>query len=152
MFGRVSDLSFFWDLPAHKTCTGLLNVGEQNLPPQNVSLASRLLQAENHQDSKDKGRYSDITPNCIKEFGEPVAEYSYHLVYLQRIWDRCARGNSTEPRDQSPLCVPLSLLGPANICLPNICFSSSVSVAFLPFEVPNHYPEYPLLSIAEVSI
>ena len=87
---------------------------EQNLPPQNVSLASRLLQAENHQGSKDKGRYSDITPNCIKEFGEPVPEYSYHLVYLQRIWDRCARGNSTEPRDQSLLCVPFSLCGSAN--------------------------------------
>lgn len=47
---------------------------EQTLPPQNISFASRLLQAENHQGSKDKEGYSDITPNCIKEFGEPVPE------------------------------------------------------------------------------
>lgn len=35
-------------------------------------------------------------------------------------------------------CVPLSLNGPANIYLPNFCFSISKSIAFLPFEVSNH--------------
>ena len=43
------------------------------------------------------------------------------------------------PRDQSPLhCVPLSLPGPA--------------IAYIPFEVPNNYPQHPLLSLAEDNI
>ena len=43
-------------------------------------------------------------------------------------------------RDQRPLCVPWSLPGPANACLPNICFSTWV--AFLPSEVHSHSPNH----------
>lgn len=53
------------------------------------------------------------------------------------------------PGEQSPLCFPLCLQGPANIHLANICFSISVSIALLPCEVPNHNPQHPLLSLAE---
>ena len=48
-------------------------------------------------------------------------------------------GKSTGPRAQGPLCVPWSLHGPAKICLPDICFSISMWIAFLLFESPNHY-------------
>ena len=53
---------------------------------------------------------------------------------------------------KSPLWVPLPLPGPANICLLNICFSISVSIAFLLFDIPNRYPQYSPLSLAEVGI
>ena len=43
-------------------------------------------------------------------------------------------------------CVPLSLPGPANSYLPNVCFPIFGSVAFLPSEVPNHYCHYPVFS------
>ena len=44
----------------------------------------------------------------------------------------------------------MSLHGPANICSPNICFSISMSIAFLPFKVPNHFSQHPLLSLRMV--
>ena len=62
---------------------------------------------------------------------------------------RCDGENSGEPRGQSPFCLPLSLNGWANIRFPNICFSISMWVAFLPFEVSNHSGQHPLLSLAE---
>lgn len=63
----------------------------------------------------------------------------YHQRYLRRIWAMCGGGKlEVLPRGQSLLCVPLSLNGPANIYLPNFCFSISKSIAFLPFEVSNH--------------
>lgn len=48
-----------------------------------------------------------------------------------------------------PLPRPWPLHGPANLGLAHICFSIPMSVAFFPFEVPNHYPEHPLLALAE---
>ena len=53
------------------------------------------------------------------------------------------------PMNQTPVCVPWSLQGPAHIWLPNICFCSSMSIAFLPHEVPNHYLQHRLLSLTE---
>ena len=50
--------------------------------------------------------------------------------------------------NQVPLWVLLSVLGPENIYLWNICFSIFIWIAFLPFEVPNHYSQL-LLSLAE---
>ena len=49
-------------------------------------------------------------------------------------------------------CIPSSPSGPANICLPNICFSISMWIAFLPYEVPNPHLQDPLLSLAEDGI
>ena len=66
-----------------------------------------------------------------------------------RVWARCSGGNA---RDQSPLCVLLSLHDPANIYLPNIVFSIFTWIAFLPSEVPKHYPQHPLLSLVEDGI
>ena len=55
---------------------------------------------------------------------------SYHHKYLhttgQLWWE-----------DQDLLCVPLPLPGPANICLPNVCSSISISIAFFSFEDPD---------------
>ena len=45
---------------------GLSSVGEQNVPPQHVSLACRLFQADDNQGSNDSGRTSDLTPKCLK--------------------------------------------------------------------------------------
>ena len=39
--------------------------------------------------------------------------------------------------------------GPAHICAPDTCFSVSMGTAFLPSEFTDHYPRYPLLSLAE---
>ena len=49
-------------------------------------------------------------------------------------------------------CILSSPSGSANICLSNICFSISMWIAFLPCEVPNSYPQHPLLSLAEDGI
>ena len=43
----------------------------------------------------------------------------------------------------------LSLYGSANSCSTNLWFLISLWIAFLPFRVPNHHPQYPLLSLAE---
>ena len=39
-----------------------------------------------------------------------------------------------------------------NIYLPSICFSIFMSIAFLPFEVPNHHPQHLLLSLSGAAI
>ena len=88
---------------------------------------------------KYSGENFDLPHNCLKNLDRgPVprielspdscSEYGLDMV-----------GGTV--RDQSPLCVPLSLYGPANIYFPNVCFSISISIASLPFEVPNHYPQ-----------
>ena len=41
-------------------------IGEQNLPPQNVSLAWVLFQAENNQGPKYLGKNFDFPPNFLK--------------------------------------------------------------------------------------
>lgn len=41
---------------------------------------------------------------------------------------------------------------PTNIYLSNICFSISMWNTSFPFEVPNHYPQHPHLSLAEDGI
>lgn len=53
--------------------TGFFIVGEQNLPPSNISWAFRVFLAENNQGPKDSGRNFDFPPNCLKNLGrEPV--------------------------------------------------------------------------------
>ena len=49
--------------------------------------------------------------------------------------------------DEGPLCPTVSVR--PSKCLPNTCCSTSRWIAFLGFEVPNPYPEHPLLSLAE---
>ena len=46
-------------------------------------------------------------------------------------------------------CVPLFLQEPENIYSSNISFSICMPIAFLRFEVPNHYAQHPLLFLAE---
>lgn len=81
----------------------------------------------------------------------------WFCVYIitRDVFKELRLGVMGEPRqglEISPLCVPLSLPGPANIRLPNICFSISMWIAFVPSEVPNHYPQSPLLSLTEDGI
>ena len=52
------------------------HVGEQNLPPQNVSLACRLFQAENNQSPRDSGKNFDLLPNCLKEFRQRACSWN----------------------------------------------------------------------------
>ena len=113
--------------------------GAQNL--QNVSLACGSFQVLNNQGPKDSGRNFDLPPITAWNLIEGLC------------WDRAVTrkvvyggGNEARPRKQSALCFPLFLLVPASMCLPNICFSISMSVASLPFEVPNHSSEHPLQS------
>ena len=59
-------------------------------------------------------------------------------------------GNSAESRVHSAShCCAVS---PANIPLQDSCFFISMWIAFLPFEVPNQYPQHRLLSSANSSI
>ena len=64
--------------------------------------------------------------------------YSMNLVWRQ---------GGTQQSLLRFLCVPWSLQDPANTCL-----SISMSTVFLPFVVPNHYPQQRLLAFAEDSI
>ena len=48
--------------------------------------------------------------------------------------------------------VPLSLYGPEDIWLPNLCFSISMWIVFLPLEVPSHYTQYLFLFLTKDSI
>ena len=57
------------------------------------------------------------------------------------VWARYAHGESSSLFVKI-LC-PIVSADPANIYLPNICFSVFVSTAFLPSEVPNHCPQDP---------
>ena len=85
--------------------------------------------------------------NLYKEF----SELSYLLRYLQRLWARGDEENWVEPRDQSSLHIPFSLCDPANMYYQTFAFPSMGTV-FLPFEVPNLYPQHPLLSLAKDGI
>ena len=59
----------------------------------------------------------------------------------------------TQPgKETKVLSVPSSLLVRANICLPNICFSISIWITFLPFEVLDSYLILLLLAVTEASI
>ena len=74
----------------------------------------------------------DLLSKCLKEFTQ--SKFQNRAIsrrYLSREYGLGVEGR-TEPRDQSPLCVPLHLQGPANISLPNICLTISRSVAFPP--------------------
>ena len=113
-----------------------------------MSLVWGLFLAENNQGQKDSGSLSfhlplDKGPVPGIELSPETSAKNNGLVW----W-----ANSAGPRDQSPLCVPWSLHGPTNICLLHICFSIFMWIAFSPFEVPNHCPQHPLLSLAEDGI
>ena len=126
-------------------------VEEQNLPPQNVSLAYGLLQAENNEGLKNSGRNFELPPNCLKKnLGrKPVPKQSHLQRYPQRIWAICGGENSVEIR--SPLC-PIVSPWPGQAFIYQIfAFFISKSIAFLPSQVSNHYPQH-LLSLAEGGI
>ena len=47
--------------------TGEASIGEQNLPPQNITLAWGLFLDENNQGLKNSERTFNFPPNCLKE-------------------------------------------------------------------------------------
>ena len=49
--------------------TGFFIVGEQNLPPSNISCAFRVFLARNYQGPKDSGRNFALPPDCLKNLG-----------------------------------------------------------------------------------
>lgn len=63
------------------------------------------------------------------------------LKYLFGMWIISSRKQSGN--------VPLPWHGPASIFFSNIFFSLSRWTAILHYELPNHYPWYPLLSLVE---
>jgi len=77
-------------------------------------------------------------------------DYSYQQRRLQRTWAKCGQGNSRLGLEVRVYSVDSA--GPANIYLSNICFFISMAIAFLPFEVSNHYPQHLLLSLVENGI
>ena len=86
-------------------------VGEQNLPPPNGSLGSRLFHAENNEASDESEKHFDLPPNCLKNLESLFPEENYYqisAVNMGQMW----LGESL--RDQRPLGVPLSPRGPAN--------------------------------------
>ena len=95
-------------------------VGEQDLPPQNVSLGCRLFSSENNQGPQDSGRNSDPPLSCLNRNldGGPITgmeqpperEVSEECgPGLREGWVGCGwAGNLLG--DLSPLCVPSPLL------------------------------------------
>ena len=83
--------------------------GEQNLPPQNVSLACGLFRAENNQGSKDSGSLSFHHPlSCLENLGRgPVSgtELSAETYAKNMCW--MWGGNSQ--RSESTLCPTVSV-------------------------------------------
>ena len=95
--------------------------------------------------AKSQTRLSTCTHILWLKIMKAPKRKSYHHKYLhttgQLWWE-----------DQDLLCVPLPLPGPANICLPNVCSSISISIAFFSFEDPDHYPQHAPVSLAEDSV
>ena len=56
------------------------------------------------------------------------------------------------PKNQSLLCAPLSLPGPANIVYQTFAFPSPGKLLSSPLKSHYHYPQHPLLSLAEGGI
>lgn len=84
-----------------------------------MSLAGAFFQAENNQDPKD------LSLNCLKEFVEDLfLEQSFYQKCLQAVLGMYVGGNLSGPSDQSPLCLPCSLQGPASIYSP-LAFEST---------------------------
>ena len=93
-------------------------------------------------------RWMKLHPLALDKRLISGTEWSAEVICKEQVLD--VKGETPKgPGVQIPLYVPLSLSSPANICLSNICFSISTWIAFLPFEVLNHYPQHPLLSLAE---
>ena len=126
-----------------------VSIGEQNLPPQNISLEWRLFPDENNQAPKDWGRNSDHLSNCLKDTEALVHEGSCHHR-ITVIWVRCV--NTEEP---STVCCWKFFTVSHCLCLIQQTFAYQTfcfSTAFYPFEFLNDYPQHSLLSLAEVGI
>ena len=94
-------------------------------------------------------RWMKLHPLALDKRLISGTEWSAEVICKEQVLD--VKGETPKgPGVQIPLYVPLSLSSPANICLSNICFSISTWIAFLPFEVLNHYPQHPLLSLAKM--
>ena len=92
-----------------------------------------------------------LSLNCLKNLDkepDPGRELSSELPAKIARWV----GRAWQGLEIRVHGIPSSPSGPANICLPNICFSISMWIAFLPCEVPNSHPQHPLLSLAEDGI
>ena len=68
-------------------------IGDQNLPVQNVSLESRLFQAENNQGPKDSERNFELHVNCLKEFRRKVCSQNRAITAISaKNMARCVCG------------------------------------------------------------
>ena len=90
-----------------------------------------IILSENNQDPKGSGRNYDLLPNFPEESRLRASSGIELLLEICKEYGLVLVGAG--PREQSSLWVPLSLPGPANICLPNMCFSISMLVSFLLF-------------------
>ena len=63
-------------------------VGEQNLPPQNASLACELFWAENTQGPKDSGKFFDLPLNCLKKADRRPVPGREVSPYIMIVWTR----------------------------------------------------------------
>ena len=75
--------------------------------------------------------------------------YSLNRSITRDNYKECGLGMvEAGSRDESLLC-PTVTAWPTNIYLPTFCFSNSLSMAFLSFQAPNHYPQHLPLSLSE---
>ena len=72
------------------------------------------------------------------------------LSFLQRIWSSCSRGNSRQGLKIRVLSMShCTSARPSKYLFTKLLLFNLKQIAFLPFEVPNHNTQHPLLSLAE---
>ena len=89
--------------------------------------------------------------NCLKKFRQRACSQNRTITR-----DLCEHGPGaglgsglgTRLETRVSPCPRLSA-GPADICVPDTCFSVSTGIVFLPSTFTDHYPRHPLLSLAE---
>ena len=108
---------------------------------------------ENNQGLKDLASNFDLSHKCLKEFRSRACSPNGGIT-TDICKDSGLSGGETLGRTWRSWVHPglHCLCGPPNVLhLPNICFTTSMWIVFLLFEVPNLSPQHPLLFSGIVS-
>lgn len=126
---------------------------EQNLPPQNISLAYGLLQAENNQGPKNLGRNFDFPLKCLKNVRRGPVPGREPSPWITIVWADCV--DREEPRK---VFLFKFLSVSHHLCMNQQTFVYQYSLFHLYVKCltrpcgPQALPQHPLLSLAEDGI
>ena len=105
-------------------------VGEQNLPPPNISLAYRLSPAENNPSPKDSGRNFELLPNCLKKLTQRACSRNR----ASHDGKDCGPGRLGETRQG----LEIRVLSVSHyLCLAQQTFIYQTCVFLSPYELPS---------------